>query len=52
MNPQPTPQELKAYEGIDCEACDTGAQAVVTDINGIHLCADCAEGCRLPRIDA
>lgn len=47
-----TLQELEAYEGVDCEACETGTQAVVTDVNGIHLCSGCANGCRLPRIDA
>lgn len=52
MSDPQTLQELEAYAGIDCEACETGAQAVVTDINGIHLCRDCADGCKLPRSDA
>lgn len=46
----PSLQDLKLYEGVECEAC--GEQAVVTDVNGIDLCRDCAEGCRIPEYNA
>lgn len=48
---QPTLATLDLYAGVICEACDEG-DAVVTDVNGIDLCAECAEGCRLPDFDA
>jgi hypothetical protein len=46
----PSLQELELYDGVECEGC--GEQAVVTDVNGIDLCKDCAEGCRLPEHEA
>lgn len=52
MKEERTLQQLEAYDGVVCEACETGAQAEVTDVNGIALCRDCADGCRLPEMNA
>lgn len=48
---EPTLVTLDLYAGVVCEACDEG-DAVLTDVNGIDLCAECAEACKLPAFDA
>jgi len=45
-------QEIAADELYEDAVCVCGAEAVVTDVNGIDLCRECADGCRIPRADA
>lgn len=49
--PELTVRDLDFYAGLICEACEEG-DACITDTNGLHLCAACAEGCRLPTAQA